>query len=491
MTGDLLPFAFAAPLLSAGVLVALPWHQLLHRVLGLVSNAAVVVLGLALVSQSADGTVLSQDVGGWPPGLAIVFAADLFSSLMVCVTGVLVMACLAFAWASGEDRQPWFAPLVLVLAAGAYGAYLTADLFNLFVLIEVMLVPSYVLLTLTGDSGRLAASRIYVPVSLLASTVLLTGIALVYGVTGTVNLGELAGSGTRLPTAALAFAVVMLALAYKAAVVPLHTWLPRTYPYAKPAVTALFSGLLTKVGVYALVRIYAVVFDGTPRLGWVILAVAILTMAVGGLGTVGARTMRSILSFSMVSQIGYALMGLGLFTTAGLAAAIFFLLQYVLAKAAAFLCAGAVEHTYGTGRLDALGGLAARDPLLAVAFSIGAMSLGGVPPFSGFVGKYALIRAAILDAQYIAAVVAVVAGLLSLIAMIMMWSTVFWARRPGQSLLGGRGSPRIASRLAIPALALSVWSVVFGVTAQPLLAMADRAAAGLVDTSAYVRAVSR
>jgi multicomponent Na+:H+ antiporter subunit D len=456
----------------------------------LVSNAAVVVLGLALVSQTADGTVLSQDVGGWPPGLAIVLAADLFSSLMVCVTGVLVIACLAFAWVSGEDREPWFGPLVLVLCAGTYGAYLTADLFNLFVLIEVMLVPSYVLLTLTGDSGRLAASRIYVPVSLLASTVLLTGIALVYGVTGAVNLGELAGSGARVPAAALAFAVVMLGLAYKAAVVPLHTWLPRTYPYAKPTVTALFSGLLTKVGVYALIRIYAVVFDGAPRFRLVILALAIVTMAIGGLGTVGARTMRSILSFSMVNQIGFALMGLGLFSIAGLAASIFFLLQYVLAKAAAFLCAGAVEHTYGTGRLDALGGLAARDPLLAVAFAIGAMSLGGVPPFSGFVAKYALIRAAVLDAQYLAAAVAVMAGLLTLVAMVMMWTSVFWARQPGQLPLGGGRPSTFASRLAIPALALAVWSVVFGVTAQPLLAMADRAAAGLVDTSAYVRAVS-
>src|SRR5690606_25161415 len=157
--------------------------------------------------------------------------------------------------------------------AGVYGAYLTADLFNLFVFFEVMLAPSYVLMVLAGRRRQVAAGRIYLTVSLLASTIFLTGLALIYGLTGTVNLGELAGLG-RLGPVAVAVGVVLVAMAAKAAVVPLHAWLPRVYPHASPAVAALFSGLLTKVGVYAIFRIYAVVYDGDPRLSWPITAVA-------------------------------------------------------------------------------------------------------------------------------------------------------------------------------------------------------------------------
>src|SRR5690606_10798254 len=219
---------------------------------------------------------------------AIVFAADTFSALMLCVTSVLVLAGLAIAAGTGDDTNRFYAPLVLVMTAGVCGALLTADLLNLFAFIEVMLAPSYALLTMTGGGRRVAASTVYVPVSLLASTILLAGIALVYGVTGTVNLGELAGSAGS-GGAALAAGVVLLALAVKAAVVPLHGWLFCSYPHALPAVAVLFSGLLTKVGIYGIIRIYTVLLDGTPRFRWIIMVAALLTMVVGVLGALGER----------------------------------------------------------------------------------------------------------------------------------------------------------------------------------------------------------
>src|SRR5690606_20261051 len=161
----------------------------------------------------------------------------------------------------GVTRHRLFTPLALVLSAGAYGAYLTADLFNLFVFVEVMLAPSYALLVLAGGRRRVAAGRLYLTVNLMASTLFLAAIGLTYAVAGAVNLGDLAGAARESSAVALAAAVVLLALVAKAALVPLHTWLPRTYPHAAPAVTALFSGLLTKVGVYAIFRVYAVVFE--------------------------------------------------------------------------------------------------------------------------------------------------------------------------------------------------------------------------------------
>lgn len=491
MNGAVLIAPVAVPLLSAGLLIAAPHRRWLHRTVALAAALVVGVVGVGLVLYTMDGHVPTLDVGGWPAGIAIVFAADTFSALMLCVAAVLVLAGLVVAAGTGDDDSPLFAPLVLVLAAGVGGALLTADLFNLFVFVEVMLAPSYALLTMTGGRERVAASKVYVTVNLLASTTLLAGIALLYGVTGTVNLGELAGAATG-GGAAVAAAVVLLALAIKAAVVPLHGWLPRSYPHASPAVAVLFSGLLTKVGAYAMIRIYAVVLDGTPRFRWVLMAAALLTMVIGVLGALGETSMRGVISFDMVSQIGFVLLGLALFTAAGLAGAIYFMLQYVLVKAALFGCAAALEVAHGTGRLDRLGGVARREPLLATAFMIAALSLAGVPPLSGFVAKLALVTAAVADGDLLAAAVAVAVSLLTLLAMIKIWSAVFWAEP-----LRHRGEPeaprphKARASIVVPALALALPSIVLGIGAQPLLAAVDSAADGLLNRSAYVQAVAR
>lgn len=486
----------AAPLLAAGALVLLPNRPAVARGIALATTAGVLAIGALLLVQTHDGTVRSHDVGGWPRGVSIVFAADQLSALMLTATALLVLVCLSFAFVSRDDRHRLYTPVVLVLSAGVYGAYLTADLFNLFVFIEVMLAPSYVLMVLTGGRRRLAAGRIYLTVSLLASTIYLVGIGLLYGLTGTVNLGELAGLGRESGAVALAGGVLLVAMAAKAAIAPLHGWLPRVYPHATPAVVALFSGLLTKVGVYAIFRIYAVMYDGDPRYGWLILTGALLSTVVGALGALGEKSFRAILVFSMVSHVGFMLVGPALFTTLGLAAAIFYLLQYVLVKTALLICAGAVEATYGTGQLDRLGGLVSRAPLLAVCFMVPALSLAGVPPLSGFVAKLSLIRAAIEETQYLVAGMVVVVGLLTLLAMTKIWNSAFWGH-DGEATWGDETegqqpvAVKVRTSLLIPAMVLAAFSVLLGIGAEPLLVAAEAAAGGLVDTTAYVEAVTR
>ncbi|MBB1244149.1 monovalent cation/H+ antiporter subunit D family protein [Streptomyces durbertensis] len=502
----------AVPLLAAGLLVLLPDSTGLRRGTAGAVSLGVLALGIVLLVETADGSVVRQTVGGWPAGISIVLAADMLSALMLCVGAVLVLASLAFAAGARDDREPLFLPLVLMLSAGVNGAFLTADLFNLFVFVEVMLVPSYALLTVVGGPDRWAAGRVYVTFSLLASTVLLGGVGLLYGVTGTVNLGELAGVATRDTAAALAAGVVLLALAAKAAVVPLHGWLPRCYPATRPSVTLLFSGLLTKVGVYAIIRIYSVVFEGTG-LGPVIMTAALVTMVVGVLGAVGQPDMRGILCFHMVSQIGYLLLALALFTERGLAAGVFFLVQYVLVKAALLACAGVVEHTHGTDRLQHLGGLARGAPVLAVSFLVAAFSLAGMPPLSGFTAKFALLLAAAEEAAYLAVAVAALVSLLTLTSMVKIWTAAFWGAPPTEAPrenVGGsptssphlgdappdaprRTTARTRARpvLLAATVALAVPSVVLGLFAEPLLAAANTAANGLLDPSTYVEAVTR
>jgi multicomponent Na+:H+ antiporter subunit D len=499
---ELLPLLVAGPLGAAGACLLLPWAAARRAVVWVTTAAVLAFAGWALAG-TADGSVVAHQVSGWPPGISIPFAVDTLSALMLAVTSLLVLVCALYAAAAGEDGDRYVAPLVLVMSGGVYGALVTADLFNLFVMVEVALVPSYVLLTRSSLLPALRAGRVYVTVNLLISTTLLLGVALVYGATGTVNLGELAGAARESEAAAVAAGVVLVALAGKAAVVPLHGWLPRSYPYAATSLSAMFSGLLTKIGVYGLFRVYSVVFEGDERLEWVIQAVLVVTMVVAVLGALGETTMRAILSFHMTSQVGYILLGLGFFGVAGLAACVFYLIHHIVVKAALFLAVGAVERTRGTGDLTRLGGMARRSPLLAIAFLVPALSLAGIPPLSGFVAKFTLVLAAVREEAYVAAAVAVAVSLFTLLSMLKIWNGAFWGDEPDtrpdpasepRPAAGPSGqasvTERVPRRLILPALALAAVTVALGLGAEGLLALSVTAAENLVDTGAYVEAVS-
>ncbi|MDT0328609.1 monovalent cation/H+ antiporter subunit D family protein [Nocardiopsis lambiniae] len=500
MTSALLPLLVAAPLVSAA-LSTLFTSRAVTRPLLTGTSALALLAGLALLRTTADGRVLAHQVGLWPAGVSIPFVADTFSALMVTTTALLVLVCSFFAIATGEADRRYFAPLVLVLSAGVYGALLTGDLFNLFVFVEVMLLPSYGLMAIAGTLRGLRAGRTYVAVNLLTSTIFLAGVALVYGTAGTVHQGELAGAASRSPTIAVAMGVVLLAMAIKSAVVPVHGWLVRAYTAPSPAVTALFSGLHTKVAIYAIYRLYAVTFEGQASLLWIGLVVFTATMAIGVLGAVGETTTRSILAFHMVSQIGYILLGVALFTELGLMAGIFYLVHHMVVKASLFLSTGAVEHVHGTGDLERLRGLARGEPLLALAFLGAALSLAGLPPFSGFVAKLTLVAAAFEAGHRTVAVVAIAVSLITLMSMLKIWGSVFWGRPPSpEPGVGGPGggtatvtapaAVRIRPALVLPAVALTGVTLCVGLGAQVLLDLSAQAAAHLLDTSAYVEAVT-
>src|SRR6056297_429497 len=261
------------PLLAAGISMLLRHHRVAQRAVTVLVLIDSLVAGVSLVL-ATDGATVSTAVGGWPDGLAIVFAADRFTALMVTVAAGMALFAVIFAIAREEDDHDLFHPSVAVLIGGVSAAFLTADLFNLFVAFEVMLMASYLLLTLRGGREQVRAGAVYVTVNLLASTVFLFGVGLTYATVGTVNLGELAALPARAPTATIGVGLVMLAAGVKASLVPLHGWLPRAYVHAGPAVTALFSGLLTKVGVYTLYRLVSVVFAGDPAWHTLVLAAA-------------------------------------------------------------------------------------------------------------------------------------------------------------------------------------------------------------------------
>lgn len=524
----LLPLLVAIPLFVGALAVSLRKARTARHWLSLSTLTAVFATAIVLVVATSDGTVIAHQVGLWDHGIAIPFVADAFSSLMLMITSLLAVSSVLFAMGTHEARARFYHPFVLVLMAGVAGALLTGDIFNLFVFVEVMLLPSYGLLSMMGAKLGSYGARIYVTLNLFASTLLLAGVGLVYATAGTVNIAELQGAASESPAVAIAGGVMLSALAIKASVVPVHGWLTRTYPMTSPSVTALFSGIHTKVAIYAIYRLYAYLFDGDQRFLWVALLLTSLTMLVGVLGAVGETTTRSILVFHMVSQIGYILIGVGLFTVLGLTAAIFYLLHHMVVKASLFLSTGAIEETYGTGELSQLGGLLKRDPWVAAIFMVAALSLAGMPPFSGFVAKFTIIQATLELHHYGVAIVAVMVSVLTLLSMLKIWTGVFMGSEPedlevksrqrqlflhgkrylrvqadtGRRLRAGLPTTSVAevvagrSRLTVPvplvlpAALLAVVTIFFGVGAELLMSLSETAALNLLNPDLYVEAVT-
>jgi multicomponent Na+:H+ antiporter subunit D len=354
---------------------------------------------------------------------------------------------------------------------------------------EVMLMASFVLLALGGERAQLEGAIKYVTLNLVASTLFLTAAGLLYALTGTLNMADLAVKLQGAPHTGLVSTLAMLFLVsfgIKAGVFPLFFWLPASYHTPPFAVSALFAGLLTKVGVYTLIRVFTLIFVGD--VGYthsIILAIAGLTMLSGVLGALAQGEVRRVLSFLLISGIGFAVMGLGLFTQAGLAASVVYLIHTIIVTTALFLLAGVVHHLGGSESLAKLGGLYASRPGVALLFAICALSLAGIPPFSGFIGKLALLRAALGSEQYGITAAALVASVLTLLAVARIWAQAFWKDASEHQPRVGRAP----AAMVLPIAVLTTLSVLAGLGAAPVLTLSERAAQQLLDPSQYVRAV--
>lgn len=487
------PLPVVVPLFAAGLALALWRHGRAQGVISVVALSAVLVASVVLLGAADDGPLV-LDVGGWAAPVGIDLVADRLSALMLTVSSAVTLCVLLYSLAQGvedgdaETPIAIFHPTYLVLTAGVANAFLSGDLFNLYVGFEILLAASYVLITLGGTGERIRAGTIYVVVSLTSSVIFLLAIALVYAATGTVNLAQLA---ERLPDVdpAVQLALqllLLLAFGIKAAVFPLSAWLPDSYPTAPAPVTAVFAGLLTKVGVYAVIRTQTLLFpDG--RADTLLLWVALATMVVGILGAVAQNDIKRLVSFTLVSHIGYMIFGIALSTDLGLAAAIFYVAHHITVQTTLFLVVGLVERRGGSTSLDDLGGLAKLAPLLAVLFFVPAMNLAGIPPFSGFLGKAGLLQAGVdvgTPLAYALVGAAAVTSLLTLYAIVKAWNKAFWQTAPMTP-----PETRLPAGMVGPAAALVVVGVGLTVVAGPLFAYTERAAQTLRDPAQYVQAV--
>ncbi|MGE3539669.1 MAG: Na+/H+ antiporter subunit D [Candidatus Tectimicrobiota bacterium] len=487
----LLVLPIVLPLLTAATALLVWRWRTMQRVLGVIGTASMLVVGLMLLQVVWRHGIQSDQMGSWPAPFGITLVADLLSAIMVVLAGLIGLAVAIYSLASIDQQREAFGyyPLLHLLLMGVCGAFLTGDLFNLYVWFEVMLIASFVLLALGSERPQIEGAIKYVTLNLMASALFLAAVGLLYGVVGTLNLADLA---VKLPAVAPPGLVTTLAMLFlvafgvKAAVFPLFFWLPASYHTPPVAVSALFAGLLTKVGVYALMRVFTLLF--VQNVGYthtLLLVIAGLTMLTGVLGAVAQNEFRRILSFHIVSQIGYMVMGLGLCTRLALAGSVFYIVHHIIVKTNLFLVSGVAYRLRGTLALKDLGGLYQGYPMLACLFLIPALSLAGMPPLSGFFAKLALLQAALERGQYLLVVVALMVGMLTLVSMTKIWAEAFW--KPAvEAPVSVMRSPRA---LLLPIATLATCTVLIGLAAGPLLALSMQAADQLLDPRAYIQAV--
>ena len=479
------------PLVAAALMLIVRPLLAQRTISGMALLASLVTSITVLVDVWGDGPVKVVRLGGWPGEFAITMVADRLASVMVVVALVVVSAVLVYAMGQGgaDEKSPFYHPVYMVMTAGISQAFLAGDLFNLFVAFEILLMASYVLLTLEGTNAQIRSGTTYVVLNVIESMVLVVAVGLIFAATGTVNLAELPERLAALPDGVRTGLQLLLLLAFgiKAAVFPLFFWLPDSYPTAPSSVSAVFAGLLTKVGVYCLIRVQTLLFPG--QLDELVMVIGALTMLIGVIGAVSHTDMKRILSFHIISQIGYMVFGLGVGGPAAIAATIFYLIHHIPVKTSLFLVEGIIERDSGTSSLDSVSGLARRSPFLAVLFLVPALSLAGLPPLSGFLAKFAIVRAGLEDAQYLGVAVAVIVSLLTLVSMVKIWVGAFWGDVEPVDRIGVVGLLRRQPLMAAGTAAVVVVSLTIAVAAGPFYDFAEKAARQALDVASYVSAV--
>ncbi|MBT2414356.1 Na+/H+ antiporter subunit D [Streptomyces sp. ISL-12] len=437
----LVPLPVLLPLFVTGLKLAIgPRLQRFQRLVSLAVLGVVFVLSVALMIAADRQGPLHVDLGDFPPPIGITLVADRLAGLMLTVSSAVTLLVHLYSLGQGmadrDDQTPFgvFHPAYLILVAGVSCTFLAGDLVNLYVGFEIMLVASFVLLTIGGTATRVRAGSTYVIISLFSSLLFLVGIAMTYAVAGTVNFAQLAGRLQEVPIGVrtLLEAMLLTVFAIKAAVFPLAAWLPDSYPTAPAPVTAVFAGLLTKVGVYSMLRTQTLLFPG-HRLGDLLMLAALASMAIGVLGAVAQTDLKRVLSFTLISHIGYMVFGIGLAGRDSLSGAIVYVAHHITVQTTLFLVAGLVERRAGSTELTRLGGLAKSAPLLAVLFFVPAMNLAGIPPLSGFIGKVGLMRAGVADGggwAWLLVAGSAATSLLTLYVMAKVWNLAFWRDAP-------------------------------------------------------------
>ncbi len=483
--------------LAGAILCLFCWRAVTaQKILALFAQLGLLASAAWLFQHVAAHGILTIQIGGWPAPYGITLIADLFSCLLVTAGALAGLAVIIYSFYDLDKPRIRFGyyPVVLIMQLGIGGTLLTGDLFNLYVWFEILLICAFVLITIGGTKEQLEGALKYVTINLIASGLLLVGIGTIYGMVGSLNMAEIALQARNTPHLQGLFVVAsmffIVSVGIKAAAFPLFFWLPASYHTPPIAVSAIIAGLLTKVGLYVLVRLFTLIFQVEPGFTTtVLLCMAGFSMVIGVLGAASHNDFRKVLSFSIVSQIGYMLMGLAIFTPLAIAGSIFFIIHNMLVKTNLFLISGAVAQEQGSFKFRNLGGLYKKHPLLAGMFFVTALSLAGIPPFSGFWGKLMLAKAGFESGFYTIAGISLAVGIVTIIYLTKIWNQVFLKEKSPDTELPLLPTQPFRKTLQLPLFLLFGLILALGVYAEPVIDVTMQAAEDLLNTDLYINAV--
>lgn len=489
-------------LIGGALLVMLLRNPVLQSRLATIFLAGLVYSNFQLLQHVLENNTVTMTMGRWLPPFGISFTVDIFGAVLALVSALIALLASMYAAVDVPEkgRRFGFYPFLLFMMAGVNGAFLTGDIFNLYVWFEVMLISSFGLLILGGEEKQIDGALKYAVLNLLATTFFLIATGYLYGVFGTLNMADLA---IKVPLAEASAPMITIgtlfffAFAMKAAAFPVNFWLPASYHTPGIVVSALFAGLLTKVGIYALIRTLVLVLPGMQAgLGDLIIYVAIATMLTGGLGALGQSSVPRLFGYLVIAGIGSILAGVAIGTSASLFGSIFYAIHSMITMTALYLAYGILNRmSRGADDLWQLGGAYKAAPGLSVLFLILVIAASGLPPFSGFWPKLALVEAALRGNHNLLAATILISSVLITIAMGRVWAMAFWRSGPQDVEDGSEGvqlaviekSQRVA--LYTPVIVLVALIVVIGIWPNPLFGLLQEAANGLVNPDGYIKSV--
>ena len=486
--------------IAISVILMFAWFRIgFQKVFSVIGSVVSVGLAGWLFYYVWENGTQTIQAGNWEAPFGITFVADTLAVTLVLLTAIAGLAVSIFSAGSVlRDRLRFgYFPIFHFLLLGLNGAFLTGDIFNLYVWFEIIIISSFVLITIGGEKAQLEGAVKYFTLNILASMIFLTAIAVLYGLTGSLNMADLAGKIAEIENRGLVEITGILFLigfGIKAGVFPLYFWLPASYHTPPFAVSAIFGGLLTKVGVYALLRVFTLIFSGDAFLNKILIIIAILTLISGGIGALVQNNMRKVFSYLIICHIGYMIAGLGMLTEIAIAGAIFYLIHDIIVKTNLFMLSGVVYRIKGTNSMRQLGDIYAKWPKVSLLLFIPLFSLVGIPPLSGFWPKINLIKAGFNQESYITVGAIIFASFITLVIIARLWAEVFWKK--GQELpyrehFGYFEKMTTFKRwqFIFPVAMLSIVSLYIGFGAEHIQELSARIADELVNTEGYINTV--
>jgi len=484
--------------LFSAVIQLIAWRKTItQRIVSIAGSSLGVLLAIRLLSRVHTDGILTLNAANWEAPFGIVFVADLLSATLVLLTSIAGLA-VSFFSSTGLNRQRMlygYFPIFHFLLMGLNGAFLTGDIFNLYVWFEVIIISSFVLMTLGGRKTQLEGAVKYMAMNILASTFFLTGIGILYGITGSLNMADLSLKIQQVQNqylVGITACFFILGFGIKSAVFPLYYWLPSSYHTPPSAVAATFGGLLTKVRIYAMIRVFSLIFIPDEFTRNLLMTIAVLTIVIGSFGAVIKTNIRRLFSYLIVCHIGFMVGGIAMFTKVALMGTVFYLFHDIMVKTNMFLIAGLIRQLRGTMDMTKLGGLYAHYPKISLLFALVLFSLVGIPPLSGFWPKIYLFKAAFTLQQFAFVGALILGSLVTLYVIAKLWAEVFWKDSPSDVIVEDKFEPLPLFRkilLVLPICILCSVTLFIGLNAETIVQLVDKISDQLLDSTMYIEAV--